>query len=175
MSDEREKKYSQLVTGPRRVAMTAIALFGFSAGAFAIACEGYDREPTSDQQVAADLLKELEGKEQTIRIRIVNPEDPKYPVNARSSPAVLPDNWIREFDPGNKEFDAMVVEPAEGYQQAEDDLSLWVAIDPRDGDLVFVNSHYVERTDGQPLTQGVEIQETRPARPDVIKPIEHAQ
>ena len=176
MSGERkERSYSQSVTGPRRVVVAAIALFGFSAGVLATACEGFDRDLTSDQQAASDILKESDRKDQTIRIRIINPEDSKEPVNARSSPAVLSDNLIREFDPGKREFDAIIVEPAEGRQQAEGDFSLWVAFDPPDSDLVFVNSHYVERTDGQSLTQGVEIQETRPDRPDVLKPIEHAQ
>ena len=176
MQNERfERRPLRLITGPRRVVVAAIALLGFSAGVLATACKGFDRDPTSDQQAASDILKESDRKDQTIRIRIINPKDSKDPVNARSNPAVLSGNWIREFDPGKKEFDAIIVEPAEGRQQAEGDFSLWVAFDPPDSDLVFVNSHYVERTDGQSLTQGVEIQETRPDRPDVLKPIEHAQ
>lgn len=174
MQNERfERRPLKLITGPRRAIMAGIALFGFSAGVLATACEGYDRDLTSDQQVAAELIKESEQTEHTIRIIIVNPENPTEAVNARSSPAVL-DNWVRELKPG-KEFDAIVVKPAEGYQQAEGDYSLWVAVDPFDGQPVFINSAYVARKDGQPLTLGVQIQETRPDRPDVLQPIGNAQ
>ena len=176
MSNERrEKSHFQPVTRTRRAVAAGIALFGFSVGMIGTACEGYSGEPTGDQEVASQKLKKSEKEDRTIRIRIVNHEDPKDPVSARSNPAKLPANWIRDFKPGDEEFDAIVVEPVEGYQQAEGDFIPWVAFDPSDGPLIFVRSDYVKRIDGRPLTEGIEIYETRPDRPDVIQPIGNAQ